>query len=247
MVNSNLPRHVAIILDGNGRWAESKNLPRSQGHVEGVKRVEEIVEAAREMGIEALTLYTFSTENWTRPQTEVSMIMKIFCAVLDEKVKKLMKDNIRFRSIGRRDGVPKDVLERIDRAIELTKDNSGLIVNIAFNYGSRIEITDAIKNLAKDIKEGRLQVEEITEQVISDALYTKGLPDPDLLIRTSGEKRISNFLLWQLSYAELYFSEKYWPQFDREEFKKAICDYQNRERRYGNVKGQKEVSLQESK
>ena len=138
-------------------------------------------------------------------------------------------------------------MERIDRAIELTKDNSGLIVNIAFNYGSRIEITDAIKNLAKDIKEGRLQVEEITEQVISDALYTKGLPDPDLLIRTSGEKRISNFLLWQLSYAELYFSEKYWPQFDREEFKKAICDYQNRERRYGNVKGQKEVSLQESK
>src|SRR3989338_3418373 len=235
MVNSNLPRHVAIILDGNGRWAESKNLPRSQGHVEGVKRVEEIVEAAREMGIEALTLYTFSTENWTRPQTEVSMIMKIFCAVLDEKVKKLMKDNIRFRSIGRRDGVPKDVLERIDRAIELTKDNSGLIVNIAFNYGSRIEITDAIKNLAKDIKEGRLQVEEITEQVISDALYTKGLPDPDLLIRTSGEKRISNFLLWQLSYSELYFTDKFWPEFTQEEFEKAIADYQRRERRYGDL------------
>jgi undecaprenyl diphosphate synthase len=246
MTHPNLPRHVAIILDGNGRWAKSKNLPRSQGHVEGVRRVEEIVESARQMGIQVLTLYTFSTENWTRPETEVSMIMKIFCAVLDEKIKKLMKDNIRFRSIGRREGIPTDVLQRIDRAIEQTKNNTGLVVNIAFNYGSRVEIIDAVKNLAKAVKENRLQPDQINEQIISDALYTKGLPDPDLLIRTSGEKRISNFLLWQLSYAELYFTEKYWPQFDKEEFEKAISDYQRRERRYGNVK-EPTVSLQESK
>ena len=247
MGHPNLPRHVAIILDGNGRWAKSKNLPRSQGHVEGVKRVEEIVEAARGMGIQALTLYTFSTENWTRPQNEVSMLMKILCAVLDEKIKKLMKDNIRFRSIGRRDGVPQEVLERIDRAIELTKNNTGLIVNIAFNYGSRLEIIDAVKNIAAAVKHGDLKISEIDEHTISNALYTKGLPDPDLLIRTSGEKRISNFLLWQLSYAELYFTEKYWPQFDREEFEKAIRDYQSRERRYGSVKEPKETSLQGSK
>jgi len=248
MRNPNVPRHVAIILDGNGRWAESKNLSRSQGHVEGVRRVEEIVEAARQMGVEVLTLYTFSTENWNRPQTEVSMILKIFCAVLDEKVKKLMKDNIRFRSIGRRESVPAEVLDRIDRAIEDTKNNTGLIVNIAFNYGSRGEITDAFKNLLKDVKEGRLKVEQVNEQVISDALYTKGLPDPDLLIRTSGEKRISNFLLWQLSYAELYFTDKYWPQFDREEFEKAIRDYQGRERRFGgSVAGDKAASFQETK
>ena len=247
MRKPNMPRHVAIILDGNGRWAESKNLSRSQGHIEGVKRVEEIVEVARQMGIQVLTLYTFSTENWTRPQNEVSMIMKIFCAVLDEKIKKLMKDNIRFRSIGRREGIPTEVLEKIDRSIELTKKNTGLIVNIAFNYGARIEITDAIKHIAQDIKDGRLQVNQIDEQVISNALYTKGLPDPDLLIRTSGEKRISNFLLWQLSYAELYFTEKYWPQFDKEEFEKAIRDYQSRERRFGNVAEAQEASLQESK
>ena len=241
MVDLSLPRHVAIILDGNGRWAKSKNLPRSQGHVEGVKRVEEIVEAARQMGIEVLTLYTFSTENWARPPSEVTMIMKIFCAVLDEKIKKLLKDNIRFRSIGRREGVPAEVLERIDRASELTQNNTGLIVNIAFNYGSRLEIVDAIKDIAAAVKQGRLQPSEINEELINNVLYTKGLPDPDLLIRTSGEKRISNFLLWQLSYAELYFTDKYWPQFDKEEFKKAIRDYQGRERRYGNVGDKKEI------
>ena len=158
-----------------------------------------------------------------------------------------MKDNIRFRSIGRREGVPSEVLEKIDRSIELTKKNTGLIVNIAFNYGSRIEITDAVKSLASHVKEGRLRVDQINEQLISDALYTKGLPDPDLLIRTSGEKRISNFLLWQLSYAELYFTEKYWPEFDRKEFEKAIRDYQGRERRFGNVGENKETSLQETK
>jgi undecaprenyl diphosphate synthase len=240
MSNQNIPQHIAIILDGNGRWAESKNMSRSQGHVEGVKRVEEIVEAARLRGVKVLTLYTFSTENWTRPPNEVSMIMKIFCAVLDEKVKKLMKDNIRFHSIGRRDGVPSEVRDRIDWAIEQTKDNTGLVVNIAFNYGARVEIVDAIKNLAAAVKEGKLKVDDINEGVVSEALYTQGLPDPDLLIRTSGEKRISNFLLWQLSYAELYFTEKNWPEFDRKEFEKAIEDYQARERRFGNVSGRKE-------
>ena len=242
-----VPQHVAIIMDGNGRWAESRNLSRTQGHAEGIKRVEEIVYAASRRGIKVLTLYTFSTENWNRPEHEVNVLMSMLTHVLTSKIKKLKNDNIKFQMIGRKDRIPDSVQQAINRMMEETKANTGLILNMAFNYGSRLEMIDAVKKICEDIHLGKLKPEQIDEQVISRALYTADLPDPDLLIRTSGEKRISNFLLWQLSYAELYFTEKYWPQFDKQEFAKAIADYQSRERRYGNVSGSKAASLKETK
>ncbi len=234
--DNNMPRHVAIIMDGNGRWARNRHLDRTQGHMEGVKRVEEIVAAAQDMGIGVLTLYTFSTENWNRPESEISMLMNMLATILERKMRKLEKDNIKFQCMGHRDRIPKAVLHVMEEAMERTKNNTGLIVNLAFNYGSRLEILDAVKKISQDVKDEKIKIDEISEDMMAQALYTKGLPDPDLLIRTSGEKRISNFLLWQLSYAELYFTDKYWPDFDRQEFKKAIVDYQNRERRYGGLR-----------
>ena len=237
LVNENyVPRHVAIIMDGNGRWAQSHHLDRTQGHAEGVKRVEEIVSAAQDMGIKVLTLYTFSTENWNRPEAEVSMLMNMLATILERKMRKLEKDNIKFQCMGHRDRIPRAVLHVMEEAIERTKNNTSLIVNLAFNYGSRLEILDAVKKISQAVKDEKMGIDDITEDTIAQALYTKDLPDPDLLIRTSGEKRISNFLLWQLSYTELYFTEKFWPDFDTKEFKKAILDYQNRERRYGGLK-----------
>ncbi|MCB9721299.1 MAG: isoprenyl transferase [Candidatus Omnitrophica bacterium] len=230
-----IPRHVAIIMDGNGRWAEKQNLSRTQGHIAGVKRVEEIIDYASEIGIEAVTLYTFSSENWNRPSNEVSTIMNIVAAVLNRKLKKLKQDNFKFRMIGREEGLPENCLEAIKLVVEETKENKGVKINLAFNYGSRIEILDAIKSIARSVQQGKLSVEDIDENSVNDALYTHGLPDPDLLIRTSGEQRISNFLLWQLSYAELYFTDKFWPDFSIEEFKRALLDYQNRQRRFGNL------------
>ena len=236
--NSNtikVPRHIAIILDGNGRWAEMKSLQRAEGHIQGVKRVQEIMDVSREMGIEVITLFTFSTENWGRPESEVSLIMDILTAVLVRKLEKLKNDNIQFRTIGHKEGVPAPLLKAIEGVVSETSGNDGLIVNLAFNYGSRTEIVDAVQEIVRFVQEGQLDVKDICDKTISDSLYTKGLPDPDLLIRTSGEQRISNFLLWQLSYAEFYFTEKLWPDFDTEEFKKAIADYQERERRYGKL------------
>ncbi len=235
MNSDRLPQHVAIIMDGNGRWAQKRNQPRTRGHLEGVKRVEEVVSTAIVMGIKVLTLFTFSTENWTRPRQEVSMLMRTLMTVLNSKVKSLNKRNVRLQFIGRITGIPDQVLKSLHAAMELTKNNTGLIVNLAFNYGGRLEILDAVKRIAKAITEGSLTIDQIDEGAFSQALYTRDLPDPDLLIRTSGEKRISNFLLWQLSYAEFYFTDKFWPEFDEKEFRKAIADYQNRERRYGNV------------
>ena len=232
---SRLPRHVAIIMDGNGRWAEHQSLPRSKGHIEGVRRVEEIIDMAREIGIKVVTLFTFSTENWDRPEDEVSLIMNILTAVLDKKLQKLKNDNIQLRTIGRTERIPKALLETIQNVVAATKNNTGLIVNLAFNYGARLEILDAVKKISAAVKSGELDIDDISEQVINQSLYTNGLPDPDLLIRTSGEKRISNFLLWQLSYAEFYFTEKFWPDFDATEFKNAILDYQARERRFGKL------------
>ena len=234
-LDRNVPKHVAIIMDGNGRWAKSRNLPRFSGHVEGVKRVEEVIDASVEWGIQALTLFTFSTENWQRPATEVSMLMKTLCSVLDDRVKKLLGLNVRFNFVGRREGVPAEVIKSIDVAREMTRPCTGLILNMAFNYGARLEIVDAIKAIAQKVKTGELDIDRIDEQTVSQHLYTHDLPDPDLLIRTSGEQRISNFLLWQLSYAEFYFTEKFWPDFTREEFSKAIVTFQNRERRFGKV------------
>jgi len=230
-----VPQHIAIIMDGNGRWAEGQSLPRTQGHIQGVKRAEEIIDASREFGIKVITLFTFSTENWDRPESEVSLIMNILTAALERKLQKLKKDNIQFQTIGRTDRIPDSLLNTLIKVIEETKNNTGLIVNLAFNYGSRIEIIDAIQSIARSVREGKLNIEDIDEEAISSALYTKRLPDPDLLIRTSGEQRISNFLLWQLSYAEFYFTEKLWPDFSAEEFKNAIINYQTRKRRYGKL------------
>jgi len=235
MMSKQVPEHVAIIMDGNGRWAKQKHLSRSKGHTEGVKRAEDIIDAADAMGVKFLTLFTFSTENWKRPESEVSILMNIVNAVLKKKLNKLKKRNMIFNIIGRKDRIPEPVLTSINTVIEETKNNQGLVVNLAFNYGSRLEIVDAVKKIFEEIERGQLKANEIDENTISNFLYTKDIPDPDLLIRTSGERRISNFLLWQLSYSEFYFTDVFWPDFGAEEFQRAISDYQNRDRRYGEV------------
>jgi len=231
-----LPEHVAIIMDGNGRWAQSRNQSRSKGHIEGVKRVEEIVDYANEIGIKVMTLFTFSTENWSRPESEVDLLMKILTTVLERKITKLINTGIRFRTIGRTERIPDSLLNIIKQVTLKTKDNTGLTMNLAFDYGSRLEIVDALKEITREVLQNKIGIEEINEALISDHLYTRGLMDPDLLIRTSGELRISNFLLWQLSYSELYFTEKLWPDFDVEEFQKALAEYRRRERRFGGIK-----------
>jgi len=218
MDKSNFPQHVAIIMDGNGRWAQKRHLSRTRGHMEGIKRVEEIVRLARQKGIRVLTLYTFSTENWNRPPREVSMLMRMLIAVLNKKIKTLSQNGIRLQFIGKKEGIPPAVRKAIHFATQLTKDNKEMVLNLAFNYGGRLEIIEAVKRIAAAIKQSTLKISEIDERLLSQSLYTAGLPDPDLLIRTSGEKRISNFLLWQSSYAEFYFTDKLWPEFDTEEF-----------------------------
>ena len=235
MDQEKLPKHIAIIMDGNGRWAQHRHLPRTRGHIEGVKRVEEIANLASKRGIQVLTLFTFSTENWNRPEQEVSMLMRTLITVLEKKVKELNKNQIRLRFIGKKEGIPPSVLKTINDAMELTKNNTGMTLVMAFNYGGRLEIIEAVKNIATAVYDNKLHISDIDENALSQYLYTKGLPDPDLLIRTSGEKRISNFLLWQLSYAEFYFTDKYWPDFDEVEFEKALLDFQSRERRFGNI------------
>jgi undecaprenyl diphosphate synthase len=230
-----IPVHIAIIMDGNGRWAKARGLVRTQGHLEGVKRVSEVIEAASNAGVKVLTLYTFSTENWTRPEAEVSMLMQTMINVLGQKLKQLCEKNVRFRVSGRRAGVPEGVLETFDRVTAETAKNTGMVLNIAFNYGGRQEILDAVRSLVQDAVAGRISAEGVTDEAFSSRLYTAGLPDPDLLIRTSGETRISNFLLWQLSYAEFYFTDKCWPDFTIAEFNKALVDYSKRERRFGAI------------
>ncbi|MCD4780521.1 MAG: isoprenyl transferase [Candidatus Omnitrophica bacterium] len=230
-----LPKHVAIIMDGNGRWAQQKGYPRTTGHIEGVKRVQDIVVYASRIGLKFITLYTFSTENWNRPVTEINMLMNTLSKVLKTKANFLKKNNIRFQMIGRMDRIPAAVLKSIQFVKDTTKDCTGLTLNLAFNYGSRLEIVDAVRQIIQDIMEGKKLAEDISESDITNCLYTHMLPDPDLLIRTSGEKRISNFLLWQLSYAEFYFTETCWPDFKQSEFKAALIEYQNRERRYGDI------------
>jgi len=236
MTTLTLPHHVAIIMDGNGRWAKKHHLSRSQGHLEGVKRVEEIVAEARRVGVKVLTLYAFSTENWTRPEKEISLLMRTLIFVLGQKAKELHTNGIRIQFIGRRQGVPKAVLKAIDTAEELTRHNKMMILNVAFNYGARAEIVDAIKTICQMVGQKQLKIDDIDEENFGFYLYTKNQPEVDLLIRTSGEQRISNFLLWQISYAELYFTPKYWPEFTVQEFHKALKDFANRERRYGGVK-----------
>ncbi len=235
-METKLPAHVAIIMDGNGRWAKAHHLSRSQGHLEGVKRVEEIILEASNCGIKVLSLYAFSTENWSRPQDEVSLLMRTLIKVLGQKSKTLHHKGVKIQFIGRRQGVPSGVLKTFDQASNLTKDNQGMVLNIAFNYGARAEIIDAIKNICHDSSQNRLNIQDLNEEKFSHYLYTKDQSEVDLLIRTSGEQRISNFLLWQISYAEFYFTTKYWPEFTVAEFHKALKEFVSRERRYGGVK-----------
>jgi undecaprenyl diphosphate synthase len=232
----NIPQHIAIIMDGNGRWAKASGLLRTQGHIEGVKRVDEIVQAAAARNVKTLTLFTFSTENWTRPENEVSMLMQTIISALTEKLRKLHSNNVRFCMSGCRQGAPQSVLDIFDKATEFTKNNTGLTLNIAFNYGGRREILDAVRAFTADVVSGKRALTDLNDDLFGNYLYTAGLSDPDLLIRTSGEMRISNFLLWQLSYAEFYFTSKFWPEFTIEELDKAIESYSNRARRFGDVK-----------
>lgn len=228
-----IPEHVAIIMDGNGRWARSRGLPKLSGHRAGVRAAEEAMRAAGELGIKVLTLYTFSTENWKRPKHEIGALFKLLEDYLERETGKLNENNIRFSVIGDVDNLPESVQVKLKKTVESTKNNTGLIVNLALNYGSRGEILRAARYIANDVAQGRLSTDAIDEKLFSGYLYTKDLPDPDMLIRTSGEYRVSNFLLWQISYAELYITDKLWPDFKKRDLKKAVLEYQKRERRYG--------------
>jgi len=233
-----IPKHVAIIMDGNGRWAKKQGKPRVFGHRRGVKTVQEIVEAATKVGINTLTLYTFSTENWSRPKKEVDMLMGLLVKSLKEELKILIKNNIKLQTIGKIDKLPKRVVNELNEVIAKTKKNNRLTLNLALNYGAREEIVNAIKNISKKVVNKTISIEEINENIINNHLYTVTLPDVDFLIRTSGEKRISNFMLWQIAYAELYFTNVLWPDFKKEHFFQAIIEYQHRERRFGKTSEQ---------
>lgn len=233
---SRIPEHIAIIMDGNGRWAKAQGLPRTAGHQQGVEIVKKITEEATRLGVKYLTLYTFSTENWNRPAAEVAALMGLILDHLEEEI--FMKNNVRFRVIGDQSRLPESVQKRLDECMERTAQNDKMTMVIALSYSSRWEITQAVKNIAQEIQEGKLSAGEVSEEVISKHLNTNFMPDPDLLIRTGGELRISNYLLWQCAYTELYFCDTFWPDFDEEEFCKAIVDYQSRERRFGKTSEQ---------
>lgn len=232
---SRLPSHVAIIMDGNGRWARNRKKPRLYGHKVGADSVRDIVEISREIGIRHLTLYAFSSENWQRPAQEVSGLMSILKMYLDSELPRMLKNDIRLISIGNRQRLPESVRQTLEKTIAATEGNSQLTLNLALSYGGRDELIRAVKKIGRLCLEGRMDVEEICEQTISEHLDTAALPDPDLLIRTGGESRLSNFLLWQASYAEIYFTEVMWPDFRREKFLQALQDYQIRERRFGRT------------
>jgi len=234
MINkTNLPRHIAIIMDGNGRWAKRKRLPRIFGHREGTKSVDVIVQECAEIGIEALTLYTFSTENWKRSDSEISGLMNLLHTYLDKKYKKMQSNGIKLNAIGRLDELPEKVRDKLCEIIKKTSKNDRMILTLALNYGGRQEITDAAKQLVKRARQRELSPDDVDEELFSNYLYTKGLPDVDLLIRTSGEFRVSNFLLWQISYAEIIVTKTLWPDFKKKELFKVIEDYQKRDRRFG--------------
>jgi undecaprenyl diphosphate synthase len=230
-----LPRHVAIIMDGNGRWAANRNRPRVAGHRAGADAVRRTVEASARLGIECLTLYAFSTENWKRPRFEIRALMDLLVEYLRKELRSLKENNIQFRMIGRSEELHISVLEQIRKAELSTFQNTGMRLNIALNYGGRTEIVDAVRKLARDVAAGRLLPDDVDEDLIRGALYTRTLPDPDLLIRTSGEMRISNFLLWQIAYAEIHVTSTLWPDFGERELFSALIDYQRRDRRYGRV------------
>ncbi|MFG6326780.1 MAG: isoprenyl transferase [Lachnospiraceae bacterium] len=231
-----IPNHVAIILDGNGRWAKKKLLPRNLGHKAGAKAVEDICEDAWNLGIKYLTVYAFSTENWKRPEDEVNALMKLLRNYLKDCIERSNKNNMRVRVIGEKSGLSHDIRDSIEELEKVTEKNTGLNFTIAINYGSRDEITRAVRLIARRAASGEINPDTIDMDIISESLDTKGIPDPDLLIRTSGEERLSNFLLWQLAYTEFYFTDVLWPDFDKRELEKAIEKYNGRERRFGGVK-----------
>ncbi len=235
----NIPEHVAIILDGNGRWAKKRFLPRNAGHAAGAKTVEKIIEDAHDMGIKYITMYAFSTENWNRPEDEVKALMKLLRNYLSDCIERANKNNMIVRVIGKKDGLDEDIIEKINELEECSKNNTGITFVIALNYGSRDEITRAAKKMAQHVAERKLKPEDIEENTINSYLDTAGIPDPDLLIRTSGEIRLSNYLLWQLAYTEFYFTDVLWPDFNKEELKKAIVKYNQRDRRFGGIKEDK--------
>lgn len=240
MDTSRLPRHIAIIMDGNGRWAKQKGQMRTFGHQEGVKAVKDVVEGAAEVGIEYLTLYTFSTENWRRPQYEVDALMELLVETIHKETETLVKNSIRLETIGDIEALPQHCQEQLRQTMEITRNNSRMTLIMALSYSSRWEIVRAARMLAEKVKAGDMEPGDITEDSFTDALCTARIPDPELLIRTSGELRISNYLLWQIAYAELYFTPKLWPDFTREDLYEAIVDFQQRERRFGYISEQLE-------
>ena len=242
VLSGHIPDHIAIIMDGNGRWARERSLPRIAGHREGINSVREITRLCGEIGIKHLTLYTFSTENWQRPKAEVSALMTLLLKTINKEVKELHKNNVKFTVIGDLEMLPGSTRKGLQDGIDLTQDNEGLNLCLALNYGSRQEMIDAIQSLASKVQSGEMEPEEINEAIFSDALYTKGIPDPDLLIRTSGECRLSNFLLWQSAYTEIFITDTYWPEFREEQLMDAITVYQLRERRFGKVSEQVQSS-----
>ena len=233
-----LPKHIAIIMDGNGRWAKLRNQPRVFGHREGAKSVRKVVEAATRLGINNLTLYAFSTENWNRPKHEIKTLMKLLVSALKRELGLMKKNNIRLNAIGHTDMMPENVQHELQEVLDETKTNTGLVLTLALSYGARQEIQRAIQEISHKVKNNIISVENVDEDTINKHLYTQNLPDVDLLIRTSGEVRISNFLLWQIAYAELYFTEELWPDFDETSLYNAITDYQLRERRFGKTSEQ---------
>ena len=233
-----IPSHIAIIMDGNGRWAKKRSLPRVAGHHEGMKTVRKVTRLANALGVDVLTLYAFSTENWKRPKIEVDFLMRLPEEFLSTFLPELIAENVRVEMMGDHENLPAHTIKAITKAKEATKDNTGLILNFALNYGSRSEIVDSVKELAAQVAAGTLKPEDITEQHISSGLMTKALPEPDLLIRTSGEVRLSNFMLWQLAYTEFWFTETLWPDFNEDSLIDAIENYQKRNRRFGGLKGE---------
>ncbi len=233
-----LPQHVAIIMDGNGRWAKERNMERSQGHVEGVNTVRHITEIASELGIGYLTLYAFSTENWNRPQSEVDALMHLIVIAIERETADLIKNNVRLNMIGDFSRMPEEAHYRLRRCMADTAHCNGLLLTLALSYSSRWEITDACRRMAADAVSGNLLPDEITDEVVESYLSTAGIPDPDLLIRTGGDVRVSNFLLWQIAYSEIYVTQTYWPDFGKRQFCQAIIEYQSRERRFGKTSEQ---------
>ena len=231
--STRLPQHIAIIMDGNGRWAKAQGKHRIFGHKNGVKAVREVTEGCAEIGVKHLTLYAFSTENWNRPKMEVSALMELLFMTIGKEIKTLQKNNIRLNAIGHLHNLPESNRKALTEVMEATKNNTRMTLTLALSYGSREELSEAAKKIAIDYNAGKISLEEINQETISEHLYTHNIPDPELMIRTSGEHRISNFLLWQLAYTELYFTEKFWPEFAKNDLYKAIYDYQQRERRFG--------------